>query len=113
LRLVVASNWDVALPEVLERIGLARLLDGVVSSAMVGARKPAAAPFARALELAGVDPSEALHVGDSVVEDVEGALAAGIAAVLIDRTGVLPTEAVPAKVARIASLSELGAVSEP
>jgi putative hydrolase of the HAD superfamily len=111
LRLVVASNWDVALPEVLERIGLAQLLDGVISSAMVGARKPAAAPFAAALELAGVGPSEALHVGDSVAEDVEGALAAGIAAVLIDRKGVLPPEAVPANVARIASLSELGALT--
>ena len=41
LRLVAASNWDASLPEVLERTGLAPLLDGVVSSAMVGATKPA------------------------------------------------------------------------
>ncbi|MHB8694741.1 MAG: HAD family hydrolase [Solirubrobacteraceae bacterium] len=111
LRIVVASNWDVALPEVLERIGLAQLVDGVVSSAMVGARKPAAAPFEAALALAGVGPSEALHVGDSVAEDVEGALAAGLSAALIVRSGDPPADVLPANVARIASLSELSALT--
>ena len=35
-RIVVVSNWDVSLPEVLERVGLAPLVDGVVTSAAVG-----------------------------------------------------------------------------
>jgi len=45
--LVVVSNWDVSLHEVLERIGLAPYLDGVVTSAEVGARKPDPAIFER------------------------------------------------------------------
>src|SRR5207248_4041814 len=63
LRLVVASNWDCSLPGVLDEAGLAPLLDGVVTSATVGATKPDAAVFEAALELAGCDASEAVHVG--------------------------------------------------
>jgi putative hydrolase of the HAD superfamily len=85
LRLVVVSNWDVSLHERLSETGLAPLLDGAVASAEVGAAKPDPAIFERALEVAGVSPAEALHVGDSPVEDFEGARAAGIRAVLIGR----------------------------
>jgi putative hydrolase of the HAD superfamily len=87
LRLVAVSNWDCSLPDVLARVGLGELLDGVVSSAVAGHRKPDPAIFAPALELAGVEPEEALHVGDTRDEDVEGARAAGIRALLIDREG--------------------------
>jgi putative hydrolase of the HAD superfamily len=90
LRVIVVSNWDVSLIEVLERIGLAPLLDGVVTSAAVGAAKPAAAIFAHALSLAAAGPSGALHVGDSLREDVAGALALGIRAVLVRRDGAAP-----------------------
>lgn len=87
LRLVAASNWDSSLPEVLERTGLAPLLDGVVSSAAAGAAKPDARLFEAALELAGVPPADALHVGDRPDNDVEGAHALGMRAVLIARDG--------------------------
>jgi putative hydrolase of the HAD superfamily len=86
-RLVVVSNWDVSLDEVLDRLGLAPMLDGVVTSAAVGARKPSPVIFEHALELAGVAAHEATHVGDSLAEDVAGARAAGIEAVLIKRDG--------------------------
>lgn len=86
LRLVVASNWDCSLPSVLEHAGLRSLLDGVVASATVGAAKPAPAVFEAALAMAGATPDEALHVGDSPLEDVEGARAAGLGVVLIDRS---------------------------
>lgn len=85
LRLVVVSNWDCSLPRVLERCGLAPLLTGAVSSAAAGARKPDPAIFAPALELAGCEPSEALHVGDTPEEDLAAARAAGIRGLLIDR----------------------------
>jgi putative hydrolase of the HAD superfamily len=107
VRVVVASNWDIGLGEVLARIGLAPLLDGVVTSASVGARKPAAALFEAALRIAGVPPGEALHVGDSPVEDVAGARAAGLSAVLIARDG---RAGVPGDVSTVASLSELSAL---
>jgi putative hydrolase of the HAD superfamily len=87
LRLICVSNWDYALPEVLERCGLADALDGVVTSAAAGARKPDPAIFAAALELAGCEAAAALHVGDSAAEDIAGASAAGIPALLIDRGG--------------------------
>ncbi|HEX6586789.1 MAG TPA: HAD-IA family hydrolase [Solirubrobacterales bacterium] len=87
LRVLVVSNWDVSLPRVLARCGIAGLIDATVTSAEVGARKPDPAIFLAALELAGSSADEALHVGDTAEEDVTGARAAGIRALLIDRGG--------------------------
>lgn len=84
--LVVCSNWDVSLHEVLDALGLRAMLDGVVTSAEVGSAKPAPAIFAAALALAGARSDEALHVGDDEATDVAGARAAGLAAVLVDRS---------------------------
>jgi putative hydrolase of the HAD superfamily len=104
LRLVVVSNWDISLPDVLARVGLAPLLDGVVTSAEMGVAKPDPAIFIRALELVGASAAGTVHVGDSLREDVDGARAAGIEAVLISRSG----GAGPPGVRTIASLTELG-----
>jgi putative hydrolase of the HAD superfamily len=84
---VCVSNWDVSLPQVLANAGLGELLDGVVTSAGAGARKPDPRIFRAALEIAGCAPEEALHVGDTPEEDVAGAEAAGIPALLVDRSG--------------------------
>jgi len=107
LKLVVASNWDVSLHEVLARTGLAGLVDGAVSSAEVGSAKPEGGLFARALALAGeAEPAAAWHVGDSPREDVEGARRAGLVPVLVARRG----EAAPDGVRTIATLAELPAL---
>ncbi len=87
LKLVCVSNWDISLESVLARCGLAELLDGSVSSAAAGARKPDPAIFASALGLAGCGSGEAVHVGDTREEDVAGAEAAGIPVLLLDREG--------------------------
>jgi putative hydrolase of the HAD superfamily len=101
---VVVSNWDVSLHDVLERTDLRSLVDGVVTSAEFGAAKPDPAIFARALELAGgVAPTDAIHAGDDVAADVEGARAAGIAPVFVARDG----EAPPPGVRTIPSLDAL------
>ena len=89
-RLVIASNWDCSLPDWLAPLGLLDLVDGVVTSADVGAAKPDPALFRRALELAGVPASEAVHVGDSLDNDVDGARAAGIRPLLLKRQGEPP-----------------------
>lgn len=102
LRLVVVSNWDISLHAVLGNVGLRRLLDGILTAAEAGARKPAPAIFERALELAGVAASEAIHVGDSLEEDVAGARAAGIEPVLVSRDGARP----PRHIRTILSLAE-------
>ena len=103
--LVIASNWDCSLPDWLGPTGIMELVDGVVTSAEVGVAKPEARVFERALAIAGAEPGEALHAGDKVDNDVEGAVAAGIRAVLVQREG-----GPPAGVAAIRSLRELPAL---
>ncbi len=102
-RVVVVSNWDVSLPEVLARLELAPLLDGVVTSAHVGVAKPARQVFDAALELVDSHARQAVHVGDSLEQDVHGARAAGLEAVLLRRDG----SPGPPGVATIAGLDEL------
>ncbi|MES1194092.1 MAG: HAD-IA family hydrolase [Solirubrobacterales bacterium] len=95
LRLVVVSNWDVSLHEALAQTGLTPLLDGAISSAEVGAAKPAPEIFERALALAGgIAPAAAVHVGDDLAADVAGARAAGIASVLVVRNGAASPDGV-------------------
>ncbi|MEA2419420.1 MAG: putative hydrolase of the superfamily [Thermoleophilaceae bacterium] len=101
-RLLVVSNWDCSLPDWLDAAGLLEHVDAVVTSAEVGVAKPGRTIFERALELAGAGPGEAVHVGDSLENDVAGARAAGIHPVLVARTGPAP----PGVVA-IRSLAEL------
>ena len=100
--LVVASNWDCSLPSWLAPTGILDLVDGVVTSAEVGEAKPSPRVFERALAVARVSPAEALHVGDKVDNDVQGAAAAGVRAVLLQREGDPP-----AGVETIRSLPEL------
>jgi putative hydrolase of the HAD superfamily len=113
IRLVVLSNWDISLHEVLVATRLAGFLDGVVCSAEHGASKPAPEIFHAALAIAGVGAERAVHVGDSYAEDVLGARAAGIEALLLRRPpgagGLIGSEGVaPAgDVPTIASLAEL------
>jgi putative hydrolase of the HAD superfamily len=113
LRLVVASNWDCSLPDALGDAGLLELVDGVVSSAEAGVRKPDARLFVLALERAGVAAERAVHVGDSPANDVAGAAAAGIRAVLLRRAGerpdALPADAAdgPVPLAEIETLADL------
>lgn len=87
LRLAVVSNWDGRLHRLAAATALGGYMETIVTSAEAGMRKPDAAPFRLALERLGVSASEALFVGDSVAEDMEGARRAGIPAVLIDRGG--------------------------
>jgi putative hydrolase of the HAD superfamily len=103
--LVIASNWDCSLPDWLAPAGITELVDGVVTSAEVGAPKPDPRVFERALAIAGAAPSEALHVGDTVDNDVEGAAAAGVRAVLVQREGEPP-----AGMEAVRSLRELAAL---
>jgi putative hydrolase of the HAD superfamily len=61
-----------------------------VTSAEVGAAKPDPRVFERALAVAGVDAAQALHAGDKVDYDLEGAAAAGVRGVLVQREGIPP-----------------------
>lgn len=106
LRVAVVSNWDVRLRRILDEHGLTPLLDAVVISAEVGWRKPHGEIFRQGLEAVGARPAEALHCGDSVGDDVEGARAAGIRPVLLSRDGRRAPAGVPA-VSDLRALAEL------
>lgn len=65
-------------------------VDAGISSFQHGKTKPHASIFRAVLELLGVAPGEAWMVGDVVEDDIEGALAVGMNAVLVDRLGRYP-----------------------
>lgn len=83
----IISNFDGRLFRILEGLGLADRFASVTLSSRVGVTKPGREIFAQALRQHGVAAPDALHVGDSPVEDCEGALGAGLRAILIDRAG--------------------------
>jgi putative hydrolase of the HAD superfamily len=101
------SNWVWQLPELLHSLELVSHFDFVAASARVGFEKPHAGIFQHALQQAGVRPREALHVGDHIDADVQGAQAVGISPVLIDRRERYTEVDVPQGVPLIRSLSEL------
>lgn len=70
----------------LTRTGLAEHFSDVVVSGAVGHAKPDHRIFHIACERAGVEPSEAVHIGDSKTTDYDGACRAGLRAILLDRS---------------------------
>ena len=65
-------------------------VDATIGSLEHGKTKPHASIFAALLDLLGVAPAEAVMVGDTVEDDIDGALALGMRAVLVDRYGRRP-----------------------
>jgi putative hydrolase of the HAD superfamily len=85
----IASNFDARLTGLVEAIQtLAPVRDQCVVSSLVGFRKPAAEFFAVLPRAAGCQPGRMLYVGDDLRNDIEGAAAAGIRAVLYDPDGL-------------------------
>jgi len=88
LRLGLLSNTARDLDLFVAHHGLS--VDAVLTSRLHGKTKPHEAIFLRMLELLGVSPGEAAMVGDTLEDDVEGAIAVGMRAVLVDRDGRYP-----------------------
>jgi putative hydrolase of the HAD superfamily len=84
LSAAVISNSNGSVRSILEDLGLAADLDFVLDSSEEGVEKPDARIFRRALDRAGLTPSQAVYVGDFYSVDVLGARAAGLRAVLLD-----------------------------
>lgn len=102
LSLAIVSNWDSYLPTLLAALDLDRFFSVVAVSAIEGTGKPEPEIFRRACARLNVQPAEAVHVGDSVTEDLFGARAAGLFGLLLDRLDRHPEIA-----DRITSLGEL------
>jgi putative hydrolase of the HAD superfamily len=83
-RLAVVSNWDGTLVDTLRQTPLAGYFDAVLDSDVIKSAKPDTRIFDIACAATGVQPAEAVHVGDSPGADVAGAQAAGIRPVLLD-----------------------------
>ncbi len=85
LRLALVSNFDGRLERLCASLGIATDFQAIVMSSRVGCAKPDPRIFTLALERLQVSAGAAIHVGDSEVEDVAGARAAGLQAILIRR----------------------------
>ena len=107
LKLGVVSNFDSRLYDVLRACSLDHFFDSVHISVRAGAAKPDAEIFQAALNHHSIEARHAWHVGDSLREDVEGAMAAGINAILLDRDNRFAENA-PAP--RITSLEQIAAL---
>jgi len=82
---LISNNNDLLL-KVLEHHGLDNLLESVTFSQEVGAEKPAPEIFSKALARAHCAPADAVHIGDSLRADVEGARRSGLQAIWLNRT---------------------------
>jgi putative hydrolase of the HAD superfamily len=84
LKIAVVSNTSFTARSVrrfLDNLGLGEYVDYVISSSDVGLAKPQRAIFVKLLEHLGYNGSDVVHVGDSCVDDVLGALSSGLRAV--------------------------------
>jgi putative hydrolase of the HAD superfamily len=105
-QLGLISNFEKWLDRLLEVLDIARFFDVRVISGVEGLEKPDPKIFLVALERAGVEPSDAVYVGDNVHFDIDPAEEVGMTGVLIDRRGRYPDH----DGFRIASLAELPGV---
>lgn len=84
-RMGLVSNMSLsgqAIGSDVERLGLAGFFEGVVFSSGFGVRKPDPRIFQEALRLVGASAEETVFVGDRLLDDVGGAKAVGMRAVL-------------------------------
>jgi len=103
LILGMGSNYDSRLIQVMDELTELRLLrDRLVISSLVGCRKPAKAFFEAVIARAGVPAESILFVGDDLQNDLQGAQAAGLQAVLLD-----PNQRGPLDQPRIQDLTDL------
>jgi HAD superfamily hydrolase (TIGR01549 family) len=84
----LVSNTDRELDAFAAQLGIA--VDFALASRAHGRRKPCATIFAAALALGGARAEAAVMVGDSLDDDIAGAVRSGVRAVLVDRHGRYP-----------------------
>jgi FMN phosphatase YigB (HAD superfamily) len=87
-RMSVVSNADGRVRRQLEQLGLAKYIEQVFDSRLVGYEKPDVRLFQHTLGVLGLQPEDCLYVGDVYYIDVLGANRAGIAAVHVDAYGL-------------------------
>jgi putative hydrolase of the HAD superfamily len=84
---IVSNGSSTQQRDKLRQLGILDRFADVVISEDCGWAKPDQRIFHRACSLAGVNPREAIHVGDHRLNDVAGAAGAGLRAIWLDRHG--------------------------
>ena len=108
LRIALISNSHRCLASFQSHFELQGLISATVSSSDHGLMKPHPSIFTAALHLLDVPPADAVMVGDSVRQDVEGALGVGMRAILLNRgDAAAPAVILDDRVPVIRSLWEL------
>ena len=107
LRVGLISNTQRCLTSFQSHFGLQGLIAGAVSSFEHGRMKPHPSIFEAALARVGVDAADAVMVGDSMRQDIEGALRLGMGAILLLRGEHVPARAAELGVPVIKSLRDL------
>jgi HAD superfamily hydrolase (TIGR01662 family) len=107
LRIGLISNSHRCLSSFQSHFELQGLIAATVSSSDHGLMKPHPSIFSAALQLVNVEAADAVMVGDSLRQDIEGALRAGMRAVLLHRGDRPPDRAGELDVPVIQSLREL------
>jgi putative hydrolase of the HAD superfamily len=106
LILGLISNVDRDIAPFYQKLGLSDWLEVMVTSQEVGFNKPQPEIFLAALKQAGVEPSEAIYVGDQYQTDVVGANKVGMLGILLDRNGLLEEITDCPKVRRLTEVAE-------
>ncbi len=104
LRLFVLSNNDERLHTILDGLGIARYFEKIFVSSELGAEKPSSILFKRVEDSIRVEAKRILHVGDSLSEDIQGALQAGWNAAFI---GSIPDNSQITHIEQANSIDEL------
>lgn len=109
-KIAVVANQRAVVVDALRRDGVADFIDIWAVSEVVGAEKPDPRIFQHALREAGVEPKNAVHVGNRLDTDVRGAHRVGLRTVWVVR-GEAPPEPTPEQLAEpdvaVYSLAEL------
>lgn len=85
LTLAVISNFDSRLVKILDGLNISAEFGQIIVSSAVGYAKPQPEIFATALARLGIEAAQALHIGDSETNDLQGAQNAGLRALQVDR----------------------------
>jgi len=104
---IVTNNRTAEQQDKLRHLGMAELVDALITSEEAGVLKPDPAIYHLALARLGSTPAQAVMVGDNWLADVVGARAAGIRPVWLNRLGVARPLAA---VAELTSLEPLAGV---
>ncbi len=83
----IISNFDSRLLPICEQLRIRDYFDIIVFSSHEECAKPGAAIFNRSLERSGLLASESMFIGDHLENDLQGAKAVGMTALLLDRVG--------------------------